>query len=68
MSILVKHLSAENQSGFLPMFFDSVFKSPYPFAFSLPVLYQEQYLIYKNISSSDQPFTQAVRASFCHRF
>ena len=45
ISILVKHLSAENQSGFLSMFFDSVFKSPYPFAFSLPVLCQEQYFI-----------------------
>ena len=32
----MKDLSVENQSGFLPMFFDSVFKSPYPFAFSLP--------------------------------
>ena len=49
ISILVKHLSAENQSGFLPMFFDSVVKSPYPFAYSLPVLCQEQYFILKNI-------------------
>ena len=45
----MKHLSAENQSGFLLMFFDSVFKSPYPFAFSLPVLCQEQYFIYQSI-------------------
>ena len=64
----MKHLSAKNQSGSLPMFFDSVFKSPYPFALSLPVLGQEQYFIIKNIQNSDQPFTQAVRASFCHRF
>ena len=35
--------------SFLPMFFDSVLKSPYPFTFSLPVLCQEQYFIYKNI-------------------
>ena len=49
ISILVKHLSAENKSGFLPMFSDSVFKSPYPFAFSLPVLCQEQYSVLKNI-------------------
>ena len=47
--MLVKHLSAENQSGFLLMFFYSVFKSPYPFAFSLPVLCQEQYYISKYI-------------------
>ena len=50
------------------MFFESVFKSPYPFAFSLPVLCQEQFFIYKNIKNSDQPFIQGVRASFCHRF
>ena len=49
ISILVKHPSAENQSGFLPVFFDSVFKSPYPFAFSLPVPCQEQYFLLKNI-------------------
>ena len=46
ISILVKHLSAENQSGFLPMFFDSVFKLPYLFAFSIPMLSQEQYFIF----------------------
>ena len=57
ISILVKHLSAENQSGFLQMFFDSVFKSPYPFAFPLPALCQEQYFIFQNILNSDQPFT-----------
>ena len=49
ISILVKHLSAENHSGFLPMFFDSVLKSSCPFAFFLPVLCQEQYFILKNI-------------------
>ena len=43
----MKHLSAENQSGFLPMFFDSVFKSPYPFAFSLSELCPEiELLVY----------------------
>ena len=68
ISILVKLFSAENQSRLLPVFFDSVFKSPYPFAFSLPVLCQEKYFILKNIYNSDQLFTQAVRASFCHRF
>ena len=47
ISVLVKHLSAENQSGFLSMFFDSVYELPYPFAFSLPVLCQEQYIINK---------------------
>ena len=40
---------AENQSGFLPMFFDSVLKSHFPFAFPLPVLCQEQCFFLKNI-------------------